>query len=158
MENNQIYARLGKIFEDVFDDNSIPITPELSAKEVDGWDSITHIRGVVICRSGDVGVWDIDAWLMSSRALGRKVEHAVFRELLKHAREHGVRTVTGTYKPTNRYKLVVDDSAKLGFTKTYSDQTGLTRRELQVSASEPESAPMTVVSSDFSEFVQGSNA
>ncbi len=44
MERTQIYARLGKIFEDVFDDNSIAITPELSAKEVDGWDSLTHIR------------------------------------------------------------------------------------------------------------------
>ena len=44
MEKTQIYARLRKIFEDVFDDNSIAITPELSAKEVDGWDSLTHIR------------------------------------------------------------------------------------------------------------------
>ena len=44
MEKAQIYARLGKIFEDVFDDNSISITPELSANEVDGWDSLTHIR------------------------------------------------------------------------------------------------------------------
>jgi hypothetical protein len=147
MEKTQIFARLGKIFEDVFDDNSIAIAPELSAKEVDGWDSLTHIRSVVICRPGDVGVWDIDTWLMSCRVLGRKVEH-----------EHGVHTVTGTYKPTNRYELVVNRYAKLGFTRTYSDQTGLTRPELQVSASEPESAPMTVVSSDFSELIQGSNA
>lgn len=44
MERTQIYARLRKIFEDVFDDNFIAITPELSAKEVDGWDSLTHIR------------------------------------------------------------------------------------------------------------------
>jgi predicted enzyme involved in methoxymalonyl-ACP biosynthesis len=113
---------------------------------------------VVICRPGDVGVWDIDTWLMSCRVLGRKVEHAVLRELLKHASEHGIHTVRGTYKPTDRNKLVVDHYAKLGFTKAYSDQSGLTRWELQVSASEPESAPMTVVSSDFSELIQGPNA
>lgn len=45
MEKTQIYARPGKIiFEDVFDDNSIAIPPELSAKEVVGWNSLTHIR------------------------------------------------------------------------------------------------------------------
>jgi acyl carrier protein len=40
----QIYARLAEIFEDVFDEDSIQVTPELSAKDVDGWDSLNHIR------------------------------------------------------------------------------------------------------------------
>ena len=44
MDEAQIYARLAEIFEDVFDDDSIEVTPELSAKDVDGWDSLTHIR------------------------------------------------------------------------------------------------------------------
>jgi len=44
MEEAQIYARLGEIFQDVFDDESIKVTPELSAKDVDEWDSLTHIR------------------------------------------------------------------------------------------------------------------
>jgi acyl carrier protein len=44
MDEQMIYARLVDIFQDVFDDDSIRITPELSAKEVDGWDSLTHIR------------------------------------------------------------------------------------------------------------------
>jgi acyl carrier protein len=44
MDEPQIYARLTEIFEDVFDDDSIHVTPELSAKDVDGWDSVTHIR------------------------------------------------------------------------------------------------------------------
>ncbi len=44
MEQGQIYSRLTKIFEDVFDEDSIVVTPELSAKDVDGWDSLTHIR------------------------------------------------------------------------------------------------------------------
>jgi acyl carrier protein len=44
MEQRQIYSRLTKIFEDVFDEDSIMVTPELSAKDVDGWDSLTHIR------------------------------------------------------------------------------------------------------------------
>lgn len=44
MDEPQIYAQLAKIFEDVFDEDSIKVTPELSAKDVDGWDSLTHIR------------------------------------------------------------------------------------------------------------------
>jgi acyl carrier protein len=45
MVEEQIYVRLTEIFEDVFDEeDSITVTPELSAKDVDGWDSLTHIR------------------------------------------------------------------------------------------------------------------
>jgi len=44
MDEPQIYARLAEIFNDVFDEDVIAVTPELSAKDVDGWDSLTHIR------------------------------------------------------------------------------------------------------------------
>lgn len=44
MDEPQIYARLAEIFRDVFDEDSIAVAPELSAKDVDGWDSLAHIR------------------------------------------------------------------------------------------------------------------
>lgn len=44
MNEPEIYARLTEILHDVFDDDSIEATPTLSAKDVDGWDSLTHIR------------------------------------------------------------------------------------------------------------------
>jgi acyl carrier protein len=44
MDEEQIYARMGEVFQEVFDDDSIRVTPELSANDVDGWDSLTHIR------------------------------------------------------------------------------------------------------------------
>lgn len=44
MDEAHIYERLTQVFTDVFDDDSIRVTPELSAKDVDGWDSLTHIR------------------------------------------------------------------------------------------------------------------
>jgi acyl carrier protein len=44
MNETHIYARLTEIFQDVLDDDSISLTPELTAKDVDGWDSLTHIR------------------------------------------------------------------------------------------------------------------
>jgi acyl carrier protein len=44
MDEAQIYSKLTQIFEDVFDDDSIQVTAALTAKDVDGWDSLTHIR------------------------------------------------------------------------------------------------------------------
>jgi Acyl carrier protein len=44
MDEQQIYTQLAEVFHDVFDDDDIEVTPKLSAKDVDGWDSLTHIR------------------------------------------------------------------------------------------------------------------
>ena len=44
MNETDIYAKLTTVFHDVFDDDSITVTPDLTAKDVDGWDSLTHIR------------------------------------------------------------------------------------------------------------------
>ena len=44
MDEQKIYAKLTEIFQEVFDDDSITVSPELSAKDVDGWDSLSHIR------------------------------------------------------------------------------------------------------------------
>lgn len=44
MDDQEIYGRLQDIFRDVFDDESIVLNPLLSAHDVDGWDSLTHIR------------------------------------------------------------------------------------------------------------------
>jgi acyl carrier protein len=43
MDETQIYSSLQQIFEDVFDD-SIELTSTTSAKDVIGWDSLTHMR------------------------------------------------------------------------------------------------------------------
>jgi FkbH-like protein len=106
---------------------------------------------VIICRPGDAGVLEIDTWLMSCRVLGRKVEHMVLREILEHARAAGIHTLAGTYRPTDRNKLVVDHYARLGFAKVSEEESGLTRWELVVLGAAPDSAPMKVVSHGFAE-------
>jgi len=47
MSNDALYAKLTAIFHDVFDDEDIVVTPELTADDVDEWDSLSHIRLVV---------------------------------------------------------------------------------------------------------------
>jgi FkbH-like protein len=104
---------------------------------------------VVICRRCKDQVWDIDTWLMSCRVLGRKVEHMVLREILKHARAANVRKLSGVFCPTERNGLVLDHYQRLGFTKVTEDLSGLTRWELLVVDADPEPAPMKVVSDGF---------
>lgn len=43
MDMNTIYAKLNKIFRDVFDDDSITVTPKTTADDIDDWDSLEHI-------------------------------------------------------------------------------------------------------------------
>jgi predicted enzyme involved in methoxymalonyl-ACP biosynthesis len=104
----------------------------------------------VICRPLGSDAWEIDTWLMSCRVLGRKVEHVVLREILEHARAAGIRRLLGTYRPTERNKLVVDHYQKLGFNKVREEESGLTEWELLVdSKTDSEVLPMNVVSSGF---------
>ena len=104
---------------------------------------------VVVCRLGGAEAWEIDTWLMSCRVLGRKVEHMVLGEILRHARAAGIRKLYGTYRPSGRNKLVVDHYARLGFTKLDEDGLGLTRWEFFIDGAEPETAPMKAVSQGF---------
>jgi acyl carrier protein len=35
---------LGEIFREFFDDDSMVLRPEMTARDVDGWDSLAHVR------------------------------------------------------------------------------------------------------------------
>jgi FkbH-like protein len=104
---------------------------------------------VVICRQGKGQIWQIDTWLMSCRVLGRKVEHMVLREILKHARAADIEKLSGVYLPTERNRLVVDHYQRLGFTKVAEEESGITRWELLVAGANPKMAPMKVISNGF---------
>ena len=39
----EIKGKLEPIFQDVFDDDTLVIYPEMTAENVSGWDSVTHI-------------------------------------------------------------------------------------------------------------------
>ncbi|MCD8212437.1 MAG: acyl carrier protein [Oscillospiraceae bacterium] len=43
MDTNEIYERLDKIFRKLFDDDTITVTADTTAKDIDGWDSLEHI-------------------------------------------------------------------------------------------------------------------
>jgi acyl carrier protein len=47
VEEVKIFARLTPIFHDVLDNDTIELSRNLTAGDVDEWDSLTHIRVIV---------------------------------------------------------------------------------------------------------------
>ena len=43
MTREEVYERLNAVFADVFDDDTLTVTDETTAADVDGWDSLVHI-------------------------------------------------------------------------------------------------------------------
>ena len=51
MQQQEIYAQLTTIFHDVFDDDTLALTPDLTAASVPEWDSFNHINLIVAVES-----------------------------------------------------------------------------------------------------------
>lgn len=44
MTSSEVYERLSTVLQDVFDDEDLIATPNLTAADVEGWDSLKQIR------------------------------------------------------------------------------------------------------------------
>lgn len=42
-----VIERLNRVFQEVFDDDSLQVGPQTTANDVDGWDSLSHINLIV---------------------------------------------------------------------------------------------------------------
>jgi len=47
MASQEIYKQLTEIFRDLFDDDTIVLTPETTAGDITGWDSMMHVNVVL---------------------------------------------------------------------------------------------------------------
>ena len=47
MTETEILAKLQTIFADVLDEDDLVLTPQTTAQNVDGWDSLSHVRLVL---------------------------------------------------------------------------------------------------------------
>jgi acyl carrier protein len=68
-----IYSELNEIFADLFDDDSIALTPETTADQVEQWDSLHHITLMVAIESR-FGIKFKTAELEGLRNVGHLVE------------------------------------------------------------------------------------
>jgi acyl carrier protein len=44
MQTTEIYEKLNGVFRSVFADDTIVVTPQTTADDVDDWDSLAHVR------------------------------------------------------------------------------------------------------------------
>lgn len=43
MDAREVFSRLDRVFQEVFDDGSIHVTPQTTANDIEDWDSLEHI-------------------------------------------------------------------------------------------------------------------
>ena len=51
MEEKQIYSELTTVFRDVFDDDELVLRPDLTARDVEAWNSLAHVSLIVAAES-----------------------------------------------------------------------------------------------------------
>lgn len=44
LSESATYSRLTEIFQDVFDEDDLVVAPNMTADDVPGWDSLSHVR------------------------------------------------------------------------------------------------------------------
>lgn len=47
MTREEAYVRVNKVFRDIFDDETITVTDETTAADIEDWDSLEHINLIV---------------------------------------------------------------------------------------------------------------
>ena len=55
MSSTDLYEKLTDIFRDIFDDDDLVLTEQMTAEDVDEWDSLSHIR-LIVAVEKDFGV------------------------------------------------------------------------------------------------------
>jgi acyl carrier protein len=73
MQQQEIYTRLTKILRDVFDDESLVATPEMTAADVAEWDSVNHIT-LVVAIEEEFGIKFKTAELEKMKNVGQMAE------------------------------------------------------------------------------------
>jgi acyl carrier protein len=79
MDSETVYASLTNIFHDVFDDDNIVLSPEMTAEDVPEWDSLSHVR-LIIAIQHKFGVSFSAAQASNLRNVGELVEHIQSRK------------------------------------------------------------------------------
>lgn len=68
-----IQERLTKVFRAVFDNESITLTPDLTADDVDEWDSLSHIN-LMLAIELEFGIEFLQSEIQDFRNVGELIE------------------------------------------------------------------------------------
>lgn len=73
MTEANVLKALTQVFHDVFDDDSIVLSPDMTASDIDGWDSQTHVM-LTVAAEQRFGIKFRTAELESLRNVGHFAE------------------------------------------------------------------------------------
>jgi acyl carrier protein len=73
MQQFEIYSKLTEIFRDIFDDDSITLRPDMTAADIEDWDSFNHIN-LIVATEARFGIKFQTAEIESLRNVGHFVE------------------------------------------------------------------------------------
>jgi acyl carrier protein len=73
MDQAQIYSKLTTVFREVFDEDDLGLESKTTADDVDGWDSLSHIR-LVLAVSKAFGIKFSASEIGSLKNVGEFVE------------------------------------------------------------------------------------
>jgi FkbH-like protein len=80
------------------------------------------ITGVFIVKKDpDYSEWNIEAFLLSCRVMGRRIEYGIMEYILNEARKEGIERVKGRYIPTSKNKPCENFLSHSGFKKEGED-------------------------------------
>jgi FkbH-like protein len=80
------------------------------------------ITGVFIVKKNpDYSEWNIEAFLLSCRVMGRRIEYGIMEYILNEARKEGIERVKGRYIPTSKNKPCENFLSHSGFKKEGED-------------------------------------
>lgn len=80
--------------------------------------------GVLIAETADVGVMEIDTWVLSCRVINRGIEQAMFEHLCRWAIGQGITRLRGRYMKNAKNGLVANLFSSLGLTPVGRDDRG----------------------------------
>lgn len=72
--------------------------------------------GLIILKQLDAATAFVDTWIMSCRVLKRGMEEFIVNQMVRQARDRGVKRLVGEYIPTSKNSMVKDLYAQMGFT------------------------------------------
>ena len=73
MTRESTYEKLNEVFQDVFDDDSITVSAETTADDIEDWDSLEHIN-LVSAVEKEFGVKFTMAQVVGMKNVGEMVE------------------------------------------------------------------------------------
>jgi FkbH-like protein len=95
---------------------SAPQYIALQLRLVDRYGDNGIVSVVILGPTSEVGVLEIEIWVMSCRVFGRELEFEIMNIVSETARRHGAHRIVAKYIPTERNKIIKELYANLGFT------------------------------------------